>query len=172
MSSKIKLMVLMLVVSLCCVAACSRDKKQAKKDAPAETPKGQVRPAPPPPEIFPVSGKVLEVIDTGSFIYVALDWKGERVWATVPGVDLKVGEVISLDHATMIEKDFHSNALNRTFEKLIFASGIEGKSPRSRASNPKDSKNRRSGKLMAIPSPAPPRPTGKVAGRVAGKAGQ
>lgn len=171
MSSKIKLMVLMLVVSLC-VAACSRDKKQAKKEAPAETAKGQVRPAPPPPEIFPVSGKVLEVIDTGSFIYVALDWKGERVWATVPGVDLKVGEVISLDHANMIEKDFHSTALNRTFEKLIFASGIEGRPPRSRANNPKDSKNRRSGKLMAIPSPAPPRPTEKVTGKVAAKAGQ
>lgn len=166
MSSKIKVMVLLLAGSLC-VAACSRDKEQAKQATPAkpaETAKMQL----PPPEILPVTGKVLEILDTGSFLYVSLDWKGKQVWATIPGVDLKVGEVISLDHATMFE-DFHSTALNRTFDELIFASGVAGKAPRSRiakGANPKDPKSRRSGKFMGVPSPAPPRPTGKVAEKV------
>jgi hypothetical protein len=170
MSGKIKLMVLVLVASLC-VAACSRDKEKAKQTAPpAETVNRQVIP-PPPPEIIPVTGKVLEILDTSGFVYVLLDWNGQQIWATVPGVDLKVGEVISLDSATMIDKGFHSTALNRNFDKMIMASGVTGKAARSRASNtynPKDPKSRRSGKLMAGISPAPPRPTGKVAG----KAGQ
>lgn len=156
------------LAALFCLAACSRDKDQAKQAVapvkPAETAKRQPLPPQPPPEILPVSGKVLEVIDTGSFIYVLVDWQGQKVWATVPGVDLKVGEVIGLDHATMFEK-FHSNALNRTFDKLIFASGVVGKPPRSRVvnkANPKDPKSRRSGKIAAGLAPAPPKPTGKV----------
>lgn len=169
MSGKIKLVVLMLVAALC-LAACSRDKEPAKQAAsPAEKAKRQAEA--PPPEILPVTGKVLEIIDTGSFLYISLDWKGKPVWATVPGVDLKVGEVISLDHATMF-KGFRSNALNRTFDELIFASGVEGKAPRSRAANsanPNDPKNRRSGKLLAVPAPAPSRPGGKVAGKSGGQ---
>lgn len=173
MSSRIKLIGLVLVVSLC-VAACSRDKEKAKQAAPAkpvETTKFQPQPQPPPPEIIPVSGKVLEILDTGSFIYVLLDWKGKQVWAALPGVDLKVGDVISLDHATMLDKGFRSEALNRTFDKMIMASGVEGKPPRSRAANranPNDPRNRRSGKIMAATRPAPPLPTGMMAG----KAGQ
>lgn len=170
MRSKIKLMVLVLVASLC-LSACSRDKEKAKQTVPtkpAETAKSQSPPPLPPPEILPVTGKVLEILDTGSFLFVLLDWQGKRIWATIPGVDLKVGEVISLEHATMME-GFHSNALNRTFAELIFASGVAGKGPRRRVAkgaSPKDPKNRRSGKFMGVPQPAPPRPTGKVAEKV------
>lgn len=165
MGSRIRLMFLVLVVSLC-VAACSSDKDKAKQSVPAETAKGQTAPEP-PPEILPVTGKVLEIIDTGGFLYVSLDWNGKQVWATVPGVDLKVGEVISLDHATMFP-NFHSNTLNRTFDELIFASAVVGKSPRSRAanhSNPNDPRNRRSGKIAGAPVPAPPKPVANVAGK-------
>lgn len=170
MSSKIKLMVLVLGASLC-LAACSRDKEKVKQTMPAkpvETAKSQSLPPSPPPEILPVTGKVLEILDTDSFLYVLLDWQGKQVWATIPGVDLKVGEVISLDHATMLE-GFHSKALNRTFDELIFASGVAGKGPRSRVAkgaSPKDPKNRRSGKFMGVLQPAPPRPNGKAAEKV------
>lgn len=150
--------------------ACSRDKDKDKQVVTAEKPgKPAIRqPLPqPPPKILPVSGKVLEILDTGGFIFVALDWQGKKVWATVPGVALKVGEVISLDHATMI-KNFHSKALNRTFDELIFASSVIGKESRPRVANkanPKDPKNRRSGALTAghPPSPAPPKPIVKPA---------
>lgn len=172
MGGKIKLMAVMLVASLC-VTACGRDKKQSQQTTPAETTKGRTMQGPPPPaEAIPVTGKVLEIIDTGSFVYVSLDWNGKQVWATVPGVDLKVGEVISLDNAAMLENGFRSNALNRNFDKMIMASGVTGKPPRGRATtrgaNPKDPRNRRSGQLMGVLQPAPPQPTKKVAG----KAGQ
>lgn len=169
MSSKIKLMMFILVAVLS-VTACSRDKDKAKQAVPVEAAKKEVVPEPPPPPILPVNGKVLEILDTGSFIYVQLDWNGKKVWAAVPGVELKVGEVISLDHATMFP-NFRSTALNRTFDELIFASAVVGKAPRSRVANnanSKDPRNRRSGKIAATPTPAPPMPTGKVAG----KAGQ
>jgi len=167
MGGKMKLALLVLGGVLC-LTACSRDKDQAKQEAPAkpgETAKMKFDPPVPPPEILPVAGKVVEVIDTGSFIYVLIDWKGKKVWATVPGVDLKVGEEISLDHATMF-KGFHSNALNRDFDELIFASAVVGKSPRPRVAkgvNPNDPAGRRSGKIPLAPVPAPPRPTGKPA---------
>jgi hypothetical protein len=168
MSSK-KLIVLTLVASLC-VAACSRDKEKEKQATPATPPvtgKFQSQPPPPTPEILVVKGKVLEIIDAGGFTYVSMEWNGKTVWVTVPPVDLKVGEVISLDHATLM-KNFHSTALNRSFDELIMASGVEGKSPRSRvakSANPNDPRNRRSGKIMVTPAPAPPKPTGKVAGQ-------
>jgi hypothetical protein len=166
MGGKIGLMSLLLVVTLC-LSACSRDKEQAKQDIPAKpasAAKVQQEPPPPPPEILPVAGKVLEILDTGSFVYLLIDWNGKKVWATVPGVDLKVGETVSLDHAAMF-KGFHSNALNRDFDELIFASSVIGKSPRNRVAksvNPNDPGGRRSGKIPLSPLPAPPRPTGKA----------
>lgn len=163
MSGKIKLMMLVLVASLC-LTACGRDKEQTQQTSP---PAGEVKSQtePPPPVIIPVAGKVLEILDTGGFVFISLDWNGKQVWATVPAVDLKVGEIISLDHATMLDKGFYSNALKRNFEKMIMASGVEGKSPRNRPTkggNSKDPNNRRSGKLMAIPSPAQTSPAGKA----------
>lgn len=180
---------LLLVVFSLALAACSRGGDKDKKTTSPEksdvssTQTNKVAkktppslPPQPPPKILPVSGKVLEILDTGGFLFVALDWQGKKVWATVPGVDLKVGEVISLDHATMI-KDFHSKALNRTFDELIFASSIGGKSPRPMAANGAKSKGS-SGKRaaenmgglspMAMPStPVPGKPVPKP-GPVAG----
>jgi len=152
------------------MVACSRDKEKDKQVVSAEKPgkpaERQSLPQP-PPKILPVSGKVLEILDTGGFIFVALDWQGKKVWATVPSVALKLGEVISLDHATMI-KGFHSKVLNRTFDELIFASSVIGKESRPRVAskgNPNDLVTRRSGALTAghPPSPAPPKPTAKPA---------
>jgi len=165
---------MMLAVFSFAWAACGRD---TDKDKPSIPPPAQVKPNPaakrppmPPAVILPVKGKVLEILDTGSFVYVALDWEGKKVWATMPGVELKVGEVISLDHASMI-KSFNSKTLNRTFDELIFAGGVTGKRPRPRegniAANPKDPRNRRSGKLMGVtpqmvpPAPVPAKPAVK-----------
>lgn len=128
---------------------------------PGETAK-RTRPLPPPPVFLPVKGKILEIQDTGSFVFVSLDCQGKQVWATVPSVDLKVGEEIALDHASMVRK-FHAKSLNRTFDELIMAAGVAGKSPRARGNiNSKDPRNRRSGMLMAgqpmKPAPALPTP--------------
>ena len=153
---------LLAVFSLASVA-CGRDVDKDKQAALPTNPGSGAKQQPlAPDEILPVSGQVLEILDTGSFLFVSLDWQGKKVWTTVPGVELKVGEMISLDHATMI-KDFHSKALNRTFDELIFASGVIGKPHRPRTvntANLKDPKNRRSGQLMngTVPSPVPPAP--------------
>ncbi|NTV12819.1 MAG: hypothetical protein HGA96_02605 [Desulfobulbaceae bacterium] len=168
---------LLLPVFSFALAACGRDADKEKPVAPPAKPEvsaakpGAVARRPslpqPPPKILPVSGKILEILDTGSFIFVLVDWQDKKVWATVPSVELKVGEVISLDHATMI-KGFHSKTLNRTFDELIFASSVVGKSPRPRVvskGNPNDPRNRRSGKLMSglAPAPAPASPVPPVA---------
>lgn len=165
------------------LAACGRDVDKDKPTLAPEKPAvsavnpNQVAKIPssaPPEEFLPVTGKVLEIQDTGSFLFVSLDWQGKQVWATVPGVDLKVGEMVTLDHAALVKK-FHSKVLNRTFDELIFASSVVGKSPRLRMANnadPKDPRNRRSGKLMAglplpsvPPAPVPARPVAKPGGK-------
>lgn len=163
------------------LAACGREGEEAKPGVSVEKPgvptakpdkvaKGQTVKPRPKAEVLPVKGKVLEILDTGSFLFVSLDWQGKKVWATVPGVELKIGEVISLDHATMIKR-FYSKTLKRTFDELIFANGVVGKPPRPRMmakANSKDPQTRRSGKLMAglgsatsPPGPVPAKPVAK-----------
>lgn len=78
-----------------------------------------------------INGTVLEIVDTGSFIFVLLDREGKQSWATVPAVDIKVGEKVTLLYSNVM-KNFHSKSMNRTFEELIFSSGIKGKSGRRR----------------------------------------
>jgi hypothetical protein len=169
------------------LSACGRDVEQQEKQAttaPAkadQTPgKAEMPPAKPhapvkkgrsmlpPPEDLPVSGKILEIKDIGSFIFVSMDWQGKKIWATVPGVDLKVGEEISLEHASRI-RNFHVKSLNRTFDELIMASSVKGKAPRPRTENsqnalPGDPRKRRSGMMLGgsgmnvAPAPIPAKP--------------
>ncbi len=176
---------LLLAIFSLTLAACGRDadkdkstpaleKQDVSSAKPTQATKRPPSPPRPPAEILPVNGKILEILDTGSFLYLSMDWNGKKIWATVPGVVLKVGEVISLEHATMIKR-FYSKTLNRTFEEIVFAAGVTGKSPRPRGahnSNLNDPRNRRSGQLMGgmpptavPPAPVPARPAAKPAAK-------
>lgn len=190
MNYRVKCLWAVLILAVFSLSACGRDSEPEKQAAtpekqaaapekqateavkpevapaqPGQAPKRTRYSPPPPPKILPVKGKVLEIIDTGNFLFVSLDWEGKKVWATVPGVELKLGEVVALDHAAMI-KSFRSETLNRTFDNLIFASGVIGKQPRPRMANNaklKDPKARRSGQFVgSMPlRPAPPLPVPK-----------
>jgi hypothetical protein len=73
-----------------------------------------------------IKGRVLEVLNADSFMFIRLDQGGKEIWATVPTVEVKVGEDITLLSANIFKR-FHSSTLNRTFEELIFSTGIAGK---------------------------------------------
>lgn len=136
-------------------AACSREpqEKPAAKpveqaaDAATKTPLPP-NPPTPPPAVIPVSGKVLEILDGGNFIFVLIDRGDEQTWATMPATEIKVGENISLDNATQFGK-FYSKSLDRTFDSLIFASAVTGREPKRPASRGMDPGQRRSGRLMS-----------------------
>ena len=70
------------------------------------------------------SGKVVEKQDVSTYSYVRLDdGAGNEVWAAVPQTQLEIGEEIALKGGSVMT-NFNSKTLNRTFESIIFASGI------------------------------------------------
>ena len=104
--------------------ACSNDTseinppEQAAKQSqlPVQTPSD--------PQLAAFSGKVLETQDVSPYTYVRLDdGAGNEIWAAVPETRLEIGEEIALKGGVVMT-DFSSKTLNRTFESIIFASGI------------------------------------------------
>jgi hypothetical protein len=70
------------------------------------------------------SGKVVEKQDVSPYTYVRLDdGAGHEIWAAVPQTQLEIGEEIALQGG-IVMSNFNSKTLNRTFESIIFASGI------------------------------------------------
>ena len=129
---------------LTCVAlavaltACGKNEstEPAKEKAAIEAPAGQNAPAAPqgaqPAEAgkeaaapsSAVKGKVAETMDASGYTYVRLDdGSGKEIWAAVPKAELKVGEEIALQGGSVME-NFNSKTLNKTFEKIIFATGV------------------------------------------------
>jgi len=88
----------------------------------AAAPAGQEAPAPAPAAAL--KGKVAETMDASGYTYVRLDdGSGKEMWAAVPKTELKVGEEITLQGGSVME-NFNSKTLNKTFEKIIFATGV------------------------------------------------
>ena len=108
---------------------CGQEKEEQQKNGRENA---QVEPAKPPAEVVTIKGKVLEVIDDGGkFIYILLDRGEKQTWATMPAVDVEVGEEVSLLYANVFN-NFFSKTMNRSFDEMIFSSGIEGKPHRKR----------------------------------------
>ena len=76
------------------------------------------------PQLAAFSGKVVEKQDASIYTYVRLDdGAGNEIWAAVPKTQLEIGEEISLKGGSVMT-NFNSKTLNRTFESIIFASGL------------------------------------------------
>lgn len=72
-----------------------------------------------------IKGIVAETMDVSSYTYIRLDdGSGTEIWAAVPRTALRVGQEVTLRGSDMVMEDFYSKTLDRTFEKLIFATGV------------------------------------------------
>ena len=70
-----------------------------------------------------LTGKVIEVIDGGGYSYIELESDNKKVWIAGIQVEAKVGDIVSyIENVTM--ENFTSRALNKTFDKIIFASSV------------------------------------------------
>jgi len=69
------------------------------------------------------SAKVLESIDSGGYSYIKVDEKGKKYWIAMTERPVKKGDVITYDEQGWMTQ-FHSKTLDRTFEKLLFASDV------------------------------------------------
>jgi hypothetical protein len=128
------LILLTLLVVLLAPAGCSRDKEEAAGEKPPAAGTEETLAQKPPfaPVILDsIKGRVLEVVDADSFIFIRLAREGKEIWATVPTVEVKVGEDVTLLSANIF-KQFHSTTLDRSFDELIFSTGIAGKVPSKR----------------------------------------
>ncbi|MBU0730315.1 MAG: DNA-binding protein [Proteobacteria bacterium] len=75
-----------------------------------------------------IKGKVLEALPAGGYTYIHLDQGTEKTWVALPSADVKVGDEVSVIYS-MVMHDFPSKSLDRTFDKLIFASGFADGQP-------------------------------------------
>jgi len=70
-----------------------------------------------------LEGKVVETIDGGGYTYICLEKAGKKTWAAVPVTKVNLGDQIELQPG-MTMPNFTSKALNRTFDNIIFSSGV------------------------------------------------
>lgn len=71
----------------------------------------------------PNSGKVTEVIPAGSYTYLHVENDGRGRWLAIPRRDVPVGAEIRYGEGAVM-KAFHSTALNRNFDEVLFLGGI------------------------------------------------
>ena len=73
----------------------------------------------------PVKGKVAQAINAAGYTYLQVDTGQGKVWVALPQSQVKVGEEVSCNPG-MEMSNFHSKTLNRTFDKIVFSSGLGG----------------------------------------------
>ena len=73
--------------------------------------------------VLPNKGRVLDVIQAGSYTY--LEVKGDEgvKWIAVTQTDVPKDSLIEYSEGNLM-KDFHSKVLNRTFPEILFAGSI------------------------------------------------
>ncbi|TFH20762.1 MAG: hypothetical protein E4H10_16255, partial [Bacteroidia bacterium] len=72
-----------------------------------------------------VTAKVKTVEQVPNYTYLQVKAKGPAYWVAIPTTEIAVGSVISY-RGGMLMEDFHSEELDRTFEKVLFLEGLEG----------------------------------------------
>ena len=106
------------------VAALSADKAAPAPAAPL--PPGHppmTAPMAAPKDTPPITGTVLESMESGGYTYVYLQQKkGKKIWVAFPKAKVSVGKKVSLIPGEEFT-NFKSKTLNRTFDKIIFSLG-------------------------------------------------
>jgi hypothetical protein len=74
-------------------------------------------------DMSPLSGKVVESMDSGGYTYVNIENAGKKTWVAVPKTQVKVGQNMSFQPG-MVMSNFQSKTLNRTFEAIVFSGGV------------------------------------------------
>lgn len=76
-----------------------------------------------PAEKLILAGKVVETMNSGGYTYISLEKDGKKGWVAVPLTQVAVGQEVQVRPGMEMGK-FVSNTLNRTFENILFSSGL------------------------------------------------
>ncbi|XOB63056.1 hypothetical protein ACMC56_04440 [Campylobacterota bacterium DY0563] len=68
----------------------------------------------------PHTVKILETKNAGAYTYIKVEEKGDTYWAAISKSNVKVGQTITI-HEQVWMKQFKSKALDKTFDKILFA---------------------------------------------------
>ena len=115
-------LVIMAVIAVAAVLLVMQNHKtaySAKVDKPVESVE-KARPA-----TGSLSGKVLETMDSGGYTYVLLATEDGEKWVAAPKTLITVGQTAAFASG-MVMRDFKSETLGRTFDELVFSSGLAG----------------------------------------------
>jgi hypothetical protein len=75
-----------------------------------------------------ISGTVVETFESGGYSYVSVDQGSQRIWVASPPVKVAVGQQVSFNPG-MVMRSFTSKTLGRTFESIVFSSGLAPAAP-------------------------------------------
>jgi len=85
------------------------------------------------------TGTVVETMNSSGYTYMLIDSGSEKTWVAIPETKIDQGTEITYSSG-MVMKNFDSKTLGRTFETIIFSSGIVGlKNAKVDGSAPDDS---------------------------------
>ena len=72
-----------------------------------------------------IDGHVVETMDAGRYTYILVQTATEKIWVAGPTTEIKIGDKVILP-AGMFMKNFKSETLDRTFEKIYFVPSLGG----------------------------------------------
>ena len=72
-----------------------------------------------------LTGKVLETMDSAGYTYMQVDIGSSQPWVAIPQSQIKVGQEVTYQPG-MVMNNFASKTLNRTFDAIVFSSGLVG----------------------------------------------
>lgn len=75
-----------------------------------------------PDELPPITGKVVESVNSSGYTYLLLEKGGKKQWVAIPELYIKVGDEVELQGGVDMG-EFTSKPLGRKFEQIIFSNG-------------------------------------------------
>ena len=101
----------------------SDDPPPAAPTAPEAAP--EATPDPVQSRILPteITGEIVEMMESGGYLYALIDTGSEKVWAATSPVAANVGDKVKI--ANPLEQiNFHAPSLDRTFDRIYFTDSI------------------------------------------------
>ena len=71
------------------------------------------------------AGTVIETMNASGYTYMLVESGAEKNWVAIPTTTVEKGTTVNY-YQGMVMKDFTSKTLNRTFDAVIFSSGLAG----------------------------------------------
>jgi len=76
------------------------------------------------------NGVVIEVVDGGGYTYMNIDENGKKFWIAAPKTVVRKGTKVSFTEQIWMT-DFTGKSIDRTFDRILFVSGVRTGSPSS-----------------------------------------